>query len=164
MTSDLNIMDALKIAMEAEEQAREFYLEAKKKISDPDARNMLAQLADFEQYHYDKLAVLWDSLDQEKGYITYTPPDIALPRISQDFEGGRATKERNLTTVTDVLGTAIDAEKAAHFRYTELAEQTTDPEGKAMFRKLAQEEHFHYRLLSDELYHLSNRGLWVWSE
>jgi rubrerythrin len=164
MTSDLNIMDALKIAMEAEEQARAFYLEAKEKVSDPDAQNMLAQLADFEQYHYDKLAALWDSLNQEQSYITYTPPDIALPQISQDFEGGRAAKEQNLTTVIDVLNTAIDAEKAARFRYTELAERTTDPEGQAMFRKLAQEEHFHYRLLSDELYHLSNQGLWVWSE
>jgi rubrerythrin len=164
MTSNLNVVDALKIAMEAEEQARAFYWEAKEKVSDPDAQDMLAQLADFEQYHYDKLAVLWDSLNQEQGYITYTPPDIALPRISQDYEGGRAAKERNPETVMDVLNTAIDAEKAARFRYTELAEQTTDPEGKAMFRKLAQEEHFHYRLLSDELYHLSNRGLWVWSE
>lgn len=164
MTADLKILDAIKIAMQAEETARAFYLDAKEKASAPDAQDLLTQLAAFEQYHYDKLAALYDSLDQEKGYIAYTPPDIALPVASQGIEAGRTTKERNLETVVEVLGAAIDAEKLARSRYEELAEQTADSDGQAMFQKLAEEENSHYRILSDELYHLSNRGLWVWSE
>lgn len=164
MTVNLNVIDAIKIAMEAEEAARQFYLDAKEKVSDAKAQDLLMQLATYEQYHYDNLVALYDSLSQEKGYVTYTPPDIALPTAPDGFEGGRSAKEYNLETIVDILGTAIDAEKSAHSRYKELAEQTTDPDGRAMFQKLAQEEHFHYRILSDELYHLSNQGFWIWSE
>jgi rubrerythrin len=164
VTASLQMLDAIKIAMQAEETARAFYVAAKEKVSDPDAQDLLAQLAAFEQYHYDKLATLYDSLSRERSYIAYTPPDIALPVASQGIEAGRTAKERNLETVVEVLGAAIDAEKSARSRYEELAEQTADPDGRAMFRKLAEEENSHYRILSDELYHLSNRGLWVWSE
>ncbi len=164
MTANPNVLEAIKIAMQAEKTARAFYLDAKDKVSAPDAQDLLLQLATYEQYHYDKLAMLYDSLSQDKGYLTYTPPDIALPHTSGNIEGGRTTPERNLETIVQVLGTAIDAEKLARNRYEELAEQTADPEGRAMFQKLAGEENLHYRILSDELYHLSNRGLWVWAE
>jgi rubrerythrin len=164
MTADLNVVDAIQVAMEAEETARQFYLDAKEKISDAEAQNLLVQLAAYEQYHYDNLAALYDSLSQEKGYIAYAPPDIDLSTASHGLEGSRTSKERNLETVVEILGMAIDAEKSARSRYKELAEQTTDPDGRAMFQKLAQEENTHYRILSDELYHLSNRGLWIWSE
>lgn len=164
MTPNLNVLDAIQIAMKAEETARAFYLSARDRVSDPSAQDLLAQLAAYEQYHYTSLATLFDSLNQEKGYIAYTPPDIALPRVSHGFENGHTTKEHNLETVVEILGTAIDAEQSALTRYQELAELTQDPAGRAMFQKLAEEEKVHYRLLSDELYHLSNRGLWVWSE
>jgi len=164
MTANPNVLEAIKIAMQAEKTARAFYLDAKEKVNAPDAQDLLLQLATYEQYHYDKLAMLYDSLSQDKGYLTYTPPDIALPHAPGNIEGGRTTPERNLETIVQVLGTAIDAEKLARNRYEELAEQTTDPEGRAMFQKLAGEENLHYRILSDELYHLSNRGLWVWAE
>jgi len=164
MTTDLNVMDAIQVAMEAEETARQFYLDAKEKVSDAEAQNLLVQLAAYEQYHYDNLAALYDSLSQEKGYIAYAPPDIDLSTASHGLEGSRTSKERNLETVVEILGMAIDAEKSARSRYKELAGQTTDPDGRAMFQKLAQEEDTHYRILSDELYHLSNRGLWIWSE
>ncbi|UCC63433.1 MAG: ferritin family protein [Anaerolineae bacterium] len=164
MMADLNVMDALKIAMDSEQKARQFYLDAKEKVSDGEAYNLLSQLAAFEQHHYDKLAALCDSLSQDKGYIAYTPPDVALPAVSHGVEGSRTAKEHNLETVIGVLTAAIDAEKSARSRYEELAEQTADPNGRAMFRQLAEEEHTHYRILSDELYNLSNRGLWIWAE
>jgi rubrerythrin len=164
MTANLNVIDAIKIAMEAEEKARQFYLAAKEKVSDADAQNLLAQLAAFEGHHYDKLLALFGSLQADEGFIAYTPPQIALPAISRGLEGGRTTEESNLESVVEILGTAIDAEKSARSRYKALAEQTTDPDGQAMFRQLAEEEHTHYRILSDELYNLSNRGLWVWAE
>ena len=164
MTADLNVKDAIEIAMTAEQQARQFYLDATEKVNDAEAQNLLTQLAAFEQHHYDKLAALHDSLSRDKGYITYTSPDIALPAVSHTSKGSWMTEEHNLETVVEILVVAIDAEKSARSRYEELAEQTVDSAGRAMFRQLAEEEHIHYRILSDELYNLSNRGLWIWSE
>lgn len=162
--TEINVMDAIAIAMEAEEKARDFYLATKEKVSNPRAKEMLAQLAVYEQYHYDNLSALRDSLAQKKGYVAYTSPDIDLPKVSHGLEGGQTAKEENLNTVVEVLSKAIDAEKLARSHYEELAERTADPDGRAMFVRLAEEENTHYRILSDELYHLSNRGLWVWAE
>ena len=33
-----------------------------------------------------------------------------------------------------------------------------------MFRKLAEEEHTHYRILGDAYWNLNNRGVWNWSK
>jgi rubrerythrin len=164
MTAEINVMDAIAMAMKAEQKARDFYKAAQEKVSAPRAQELLAQLAAYEQYHYDNLAALRDSLAQEKGYVAYATPNIDLPKVSHGLEGGQSATEENLETVVEVLGLAIDAEKSARSRYEELAEQTADPDGRAMFLKLAEEENTHYRILSDELYHLSNRGLWVWAE
>jgi len=164
MNRNLDLMAAIQIAVQAEQNARAFYLDAQEKVSDPQAQDLLLQLAAYEQYHLDRLTALHDSLSQDRGFIVYSPPNITLPSVSHGIEGGRSAREHHLETVVEVLGTAIDAEKSARSRYEELAEQTTDAEGRAMFLKLAEEENVHYRILSDELYHLSNRGVWVWSE
>ncbi|MCR4437760.1 MAG: ferritin family protein [bacterium] len=59
----------------------------------------------------------------------------------------------------------IEAETQAHERYRSLAAQTEDPQGKAMFEKLAEEEVLHRRILNDEFYYLSNRGgIWFWGD
>ena len=39
----------------------------------------------------------------------------------------------------------------------------TDATGQAMFRRLAEEEMMHQRILEDEFYSLSNQGVWGWS-
>jgi rubrerythrin len=61
------------------------------------------------------------------------------------------------------LSKAIENEKIAGERYQVLADQTEDPQGKAMFRDLANEERMHQRILEDEFFSLSNQGVWGWS-
>jgi len=62
-----------------------------------------------------------------------------------------------------ILGRAIDMEKIAGERYRVLANETTAPDGQAMFSQLANEERVHQRILEDEFFSLSNRGVWGWS-
>ena len=73
--------------------------------------------------------------------------------------------EPNLDDVLGILNRAIDAESSAYERYKRMARDTDDPAGKDMFVKLAQEELLHRRILSDEFYHLNNRGgVWSWGD
>lgn len=156
------VIEAVENAMEAEEKARRFYAESAAKTSHPRGRDLLEQLADFEKAHYDKLAELRASLSEDGAYVAYEGTRFRdLPPMP---ETGRRP-EANLDEVLDILRLAIDAETRAGRRYAELAEQTEDPDGRAMFRRLAEEETLHRRILSDEFYQLTNAGgLWVWGE
>ncbi|MBC7260304.1 MAG: ferritin family protein [Chloroflexi bacterium] len=154
------LLDAVQTAIEAERAARQFYLSAAEKTANPQGKALLLELADFEAYHEQKLADLVRSLGAGQ-YIAYQGKELARPKP----EGGKAPqKEANLRQVVDVLNLAMDAEQKAQERYSRLAQSTDDPLGKAMFERLAQEEAMHYRILSDEFYTLSNKGLWVWAE
>ena len=62
--------------------------------------------------------------------------------------------------ITLVMIIAIKNEENAKQKYLDLASKTEIPQGKAMFSRLAQEEEGHWRLLSDEYYHITNDGMW----
>lgn len=156
---DLNLLDAIQIAMEAEQEAAAFYADAAQKTANPLGRELFDQLADFERYHYTKLTDLEKSLRDKDAFIEYEGRELTLSMPSEVD-----SKEANKMGVMEIITLAINAERDAEKRYTALAEQTTDPTGQDMFKRLAAEEHIHYRILSDEYYNLNNHGVWVWSE
>jgi rubrerythrin len=156
---DLNLLDAIQMAMEAEQKAAAFYADAAQKTANPLGRGLFDQLAEFERYHYAKLADLEKSMRDEGAFIEYEGRELTLS-VPSEVDN----KEANKMSVMEIITLAINAERDAEKRYTTLAEQTTDPDGQAMFKKLAKEEHTHYRILSDEYYNLNNHGVWVWSE
>ena len=156
---DLNLLEAIQMAMEAEQKAAAFYADAAQKTANPVGRELFSQLAEFERYHHVKLANLEGSLRDKGAFIEYEGKELTLSAPSEV-----ESKEANRMSVIEIITLAINAERDAEKRYTTLAEQTTDPVGQTMFKRLATEEHTHYRILSDEYYHLNNHGVWVWSE
>jgi len=156
---DLNLLDAIQMAMEAEQKAAAFYTDAAQKTANPLGQELFDQLAEFERYHYSKLASLEKSLREEGAFVEYEGKELTLS-VPSEVD----SKEANKMSVLEIITLAINAERDAEKRYTALAEQTTDPDGQAMFKRLAVEEHTHYRILSDEYYNLNNHGVWVWSE
>ena len=159
--SNLGILEAIEIAMESEKNAMEFYLDAMKSVSDEAGINLLKQLADFEQNHFDILTKLKESLEKENKFIEYAGTSFAefkAPTISKKIEPKK-------DDVLKILTIAIDAEETANKHYKKMAEQTSDTRGKEMFLKLAGEELMHRRILSDEFYQLSNKGgSWFWGD
>ena len=59
---------------------------------------------------------------------------------------------------------AIKEEQKARKYYLEMAQKTADPLGKDMFKKLAREEEMHEKVLNDQFYSLSNKGIWTWGD
>jgi rubrerythrin len=163
MSRDLGLEEALDIAMDAELKAQAFYAQAAAEVQDPRGRDLLSRLAAFEQHHYQKLSELAQSLQQQGEYIEYQAQtmETVVP-----FRGGGEASGTLLEELGDqagILAKAIENEKIAGERYRVLAEQTADAAGQAMFRRLAEEEHMHQRILEDEFYSLSNQGVWGWS-
>ncbi len=154
------LLEAIQVAIEAERSARQFYLDAAEKAHNPQGKALLRELADFEAYHEEKLLALMDSLNAGK-YIEYGGRQLSAP---QPESGTWDRTEADPQEMAGILAFAMDTEKKAQERYQALAEATSDPMGKAMFERLALEEATHHRILSDEFYSLSNKGLWVWAE
>ncbi len=162
--TDATLMSALDEAMQAEEKARDFYRDALTKVSSGKGKDLLNQLVDFEQNHYDKLMELKKSLASSGTFIAYSGTSFkpytsgAKSEVSGDIEP-------NKDELLQILSLAIEAESMAYKRYRDLADSVQDARGKDMFLKLADEETMHRRILSDEYYQMNNRGgLWFWGD
>ncbi len=95
-----------------------------------------------------------------ESFIGYEGRELTIPAPSEV----QTTAEPNKMSMMGIITTALEIETEAEKRYTALAEQTSDPAGQSMFRRLAQEENKHYRILRDAYTSLNNRGVWTWTE
>jgi rubrerythrin len=163
MARELGLEEALDIAMDAELKAQAFYAQAAIEVQDAHGRDLLGRLAAFEHYHYEKVAELARSLYESGRFIEYETQTLEqfMPLVGSGEAG--STPFEDLKDTASILTKAIGNEKIAGERYRALAAETTDPLGQDMFRKLANEENIHERILEDEFYSLSNQGTWGWS-
>jgi len=158
------LVSAIEMAMEAELKANAFYRNAVAKVTTAAGKNLLQQLADFEQNHYNQLNALKKSLTDQQKFIHYSGTSFQPYQTDVPAEVSGEI-ETNKHEVLNILNLAIDAETKAATKYRQLAQETADPQGKAMFQKLAEEEMLHRRILSDEFYQMSNlRDVWSWGD
>ena len=154
------LLEAVKMAMNAEQEAAAFYEKAAGNTGDPRGRDMFLQLVTFEKSHYVALGKLQSSLEggEFQAYkgtaFSATKPGVPL----SDFSPKR------LKTDIDALNFAIEAEKKARATYLDLAGSAPGQEVADFFKKLAAEEQLHQKVLEDQFYALSNRGYWTWGE
>jgi len=146
-------------AMNAEEQAKKFYMDAAAKASSTAGKKLFKELADFEQGHYDRLAKIIES--RGKGVkLTEVLPSKEMPTKSE-VEG---QFEANKDEIIKVLGIGIEAEKKAQVKYLEIAKMFDDDESKGIFNNMAEEERKHQSILEDQFYSMSNKGRIIWGD
>jgi rubrerythrin len=152
---------AVKVAIEAEKEAYQNYSKLAKKTKNPKGRDMFQQLSEFEMNHYQKLRDLLKSLQEKREWILYEGTTLkkkAIPLTAQKPKG-----QEQLTDM-DALKIAIREEKKAQSYYRSMAELTKDARGKDMYKRLANEEALHEKLLNDQYYSLHNTGIWSWGD
>jgi len=154
-------LTAVKIAVEAEREAFLFYRSVSEKSSNPRGKDMFQQLAEFEMEHYKKMIHLYLSLKRENKWIPYT--GVGELKAQHHIEVSTAGVETNKNDI-EALKIAIEKETQAAAFYRKMAEETKDPLGQEMFKKLTEEEEIHRRLLNDQFYSLQNQGEWVWGD
>ena len=154
-------LKAVKVAMEAEKEAYQFYAQAAKKTKHPRGKDMFTQLSEFEMNHYQKLKELSKSLADKGEWIHYSGTTLQKKAIP-----GKADKAKDQEQMTDMdaLKMAVKEEKKAETFYRSMADITNDPRGKDMYRRLAEEEALHEKLLDDQFYTLHNTGIWSWGD
>jgi rubrerythrin len=152
---------AVKVAIEAEKEAYQNYSKLAKKTKNPKGRDMFQQLSDFEINHYQKLKALLNSLQERGEWILYEGTDLkkrALPTKAAKPKG-----QEQLTDM-DALKIAIREEKKAQAYYRSMSELAKDPRGRDMYKRLANEEALHEKVLNDQYYSVQNTGLWSWGD
>jgi rubrerythrin len=157
--SNTTILDAIRVVKENERIAAETYAEAAKKITNPLGKRLFEQLSVFEKFHLAQVSALEISLTEKGAYLSYAGKDFPLPPLFEIKAAQEADKKSAISMVTD----AIDLERQAEKTYTDLAERVADPEGHAMFSRLAEEEHKHYLILHEAYWSLTNNSVWKWS-
>jgi rubrerythrin len=154
-------IEAIKVAMQAEKDAYQAYSKAAKKSKNPKGRDMFEQLSEFEMNHYQKLKGLLKSLQEKGEWILYE--GTALKKKKIPLKTSKPVGQDQLSDM-DALRIAIREEKKAQAYYRSMAEMTKDPLGRNMYKRLADEEALHEKLLDDQYYSLHNTGLWSWGD
>ncbi|MCP4540511.1 MAG: ferritin family protein [Chloroflexi bacterium] len=156
---DVNFLNAIRMAMDAEQKATTFYNDAVPKTTNPLARKLFGQLANFEHYHYTKLADLEKSLCENNACIMYENRELDFP-VPDEVE---QIKQADTTSAMGIITMAMEIKSKAKEKYTALAEQTTDPDGQDMLKRLAAEEDANHKILDKVYWRLNNRGGDAWS-
>jgi rubrerythrin len=154
-------IEIVKVAMEAEKDAFQTYSKAAKKTTNPKGRDMFQQLSEFEMNHYQKLKDLLKSLQEKGEWILYG--GTSLKKKTLALKTSKPKGQEQLTDM-DALKMAIREEKKSQAYYRSMAELTKDSLGKDMYKRLANEEALHERLLNDQYYSLHNTGFWSWGD
>lgn len=157
--SNSNLLEAIRVVKENERLAFTSYSYAVQQINDSLGKMLFEQLAEFEKFHYEQLTALVISLEKKDDFIEYEGKEFPLPPV---FEI-KAAQEPGTKSIMSIVSEAIGLEKQAEKAYADLAGQITDPKGHEMFRRLSEEEHKHFRLLTDAYWSLNNLGVWKWS-
>ena len=155
---NFNDAEALKIAVNIEEEGLEFYSTLTKNARDPKIKEIFSKLASAEKKH---LALF------QKAYLDITSPanpvqgceDYTVDLYLKDLvDTGIFTKKgearrlaAEIKTDVDSLKIGIQAEKDSILYYTEAAKNTKYPAGKMAFEQLAHEEKKHLTLLAEQL-------------
>jgi rubrerythrin len=130
-----NIDQVLDFAMEAEQEAVDFYNHLATTMKNQEMRDTFLEFAKEEVNHKTRLQKIKD-----ERLFDFTEEKILDLRISDYVVGSKPTSEM---TYSDALVLAMKKEKAAFKLYTALASRTNVPELKAVFNNLAQEESKH---------------------
>ncbi|NWF93422.1 MAG: hypothetical protein HXY46_10930 [Syntrophaceae bacterium] len=154
-------LKAIEIAMKAEKEASQSYSKAAKMTKNPKGKDMFQQLSEFEMNHYKRLKELSQSLQEKGEWMLYS--GTSLKRRSIPLKMDKLGDKEQLTDM-DALRIAIREEKKAQAYYRLMAELARDARGKDMYKRLAEEEALHEKILNDQYYSLHNTGVWSWGD
>ena len=153
-TNKEHIAETLRRAIKGEEDGYYFYDLLSKKATNEEAKRKLANLRDDEIGHK---KVLVDLYHQHIGPDVGELPEKGINALAEVFRRGRLEERKS---EMEFINLAIEAELAATKYYQQERDLIDDDEFKAIFDRLAAEEHTHYELLMAEREALSGNYFW----
>lgn len=153
MIYDFTADDIFEMAEQMERNGASFYRNAAGSVGEASAKEMLLDLAAMEDAHEKTFAQMRKSLkhsEKEKTVFDPSGESVLYLRALADtrvfFE-----KEIDVTSLKEILKSAIEAEKDAIVFYLGMKDSVPEGRGKARMDHIIKEEMGHVRLLSKQL-------------
>ncbi|OGL48096.1 MAG: hypothetical protein A2161_12690 [Candidatus Schekmanbacteria bacterium RBG_13_48_7] len=155
------ILKSLKTAIELENKGLLTFLKLARQTQNGAGKNMFIQLAMDEQKHREILEGQLEKIISGKPFEKISIAASAIEKLLPVIRD-KAKKIKGEAGVDeiDALNAALDLETKAQKFFTEQAAQTTNPEAKNLFVRLAEWEDNHYKLIQAELDALQQTGFW----
>ncbi len=153
MGYDFSADEVFQMAIQMEKNGAAFYRKAADAADDADNKKFLLELADMEVDHEKTFTELRQQLtEQEKASTVFDPAGEAAMYLKAlvdtrvFFE-----KDIDVTSMRDILMSAIEAEKDSIVFYLGMKDAVPDDLGKSRLDDIIKEEMGHVRLLSRKL-------------
>jgi rubrerythrin len=158
------VWQAIETAIQIEKDGLAFYTEAARQTNDPNGKKMFQSLAKDEAAHLRLFETVHESLLKEGHWLSpeevaaISPKRLDRPPIFPTGDAIKATEtpERELSA----LRRGIQAEKDSIVFYSQQMEKTDDPDAKAMYAYLIEQEEGHRTILQGEYDYLNRTGFW----
>jgi rubrerythrin len=166
------VLQAIETAIQIEKDGLAFYTEAARQTDDPNGKKMFQSLARDEAAHLKLFEDARQALLERGNWLSpeevaaISPGEFDRPPIFPTGEEIKAAlrlrsgqveiPERELAA----LRRGIEAEKDSIAFYSQERDKTDDPDGKAMYAYLVEQEEGHYTILQGEYDYLNRTGFW----
>ncbi len=163
MTANCVEGNILKQALQMEQENREFYLNAARKVENKLGREMLESIAKDEEGHHTRLLQLQEGATETALGECRAEFDDAGVRVRALFRqyGGQAAEEVAADTDDlEALNIAMEMERKGYNLYKEAASKASDPSAGKVFVFLAGEEQKHFEVLQNMHRYLSDPKTW----
>jgi rubrerythrin len=145
--ASLTLMDALDLASLIEEEARERYQEFTRTVGGRyagDASDMFKMMASYEEKHGAQIA------ERRRQLFGDAPRRVSRDDVFQ-VEAPDMTAPRVFMSARQALEVALEAEEKAHAFFVGALPHVVDPDVRALFEELRDEEVQHQKLVKDRL-------------
>ena len=164
MKPSAEALQAIETAVQIEKDGLAFYTEAARQTDDPNGKKMFKSLARDEAAHLRLFEDARQALLERGNWLSpeevaaISPGELDRPPV---FPTGDETKaaeipERELTA----LQRGIQAEKDSIAFYSQERDKADDPDAKAMYAYLIEQEEGHRTILQGEYDYLNRTGFW----
>lgn len=148
-----SLLEALKLALEAEMTGHQFYLHAAKTTEDPQGKATFSRLAKEELEHFSLLKNQYAAIletgefDASLALIDALDPESTSPIFSLQFRERVGQQHFEMSA----LSVGMQLELSAIRHYQQCADNSEDTDVKAFFSRLVEWEQGHYDGFADEL-------------
>ena len=164
MKPNPEVLKAIETAIQIEKDGLAFYVEAANRTKDPHGKKMFKTLARDEAAHLRLFEDTRQALLERGTWLSpgevaaISPGGFDQPHIFPTGDEIKATEIPEPEMAA--LRRGIQAEEASIAFYSEQRNKTGDPDGKAMYAYLIEQEEGHRTILQGEYDYLNRTGFW----
>jgi len=153
MSYDFNANEVFEMAEQMERNGAKFYRDAAETAADPSNKELLIGLAKMEEAHEKIFESMRAELTAAEKASTVFDPSGEASLYLRALADSRVffEKEIDVTSIMEILKSAIEAEKDSIVFYLGMKEAVPEKLGRDRIENIIKEEMGHIRLLSKEL-------------